>query len=453
VAGDRRWRGARLASGLLIGATMAMQALFGIRLRESRSAAEMSLGELAKRIHYSKGYLSKIENGIKPPSAVLARLCDDVLEAGGALAALVPAPGTQATEIDDINDDGEVWIMSLDGTGGLRFQLVDRRHVLITGASALAGFAVARGVSSPTIDERIVPEFRTAFDQVRRLGVLTSPALVLPSVATHVNALRTYAVSAEGQYRSELLLLASRFAEYAGWMGQEAGDDRAALWWTEKAVSFAAAGGDNGMARYALVRQAEIALYRHDATATIELARRAQHGPAVPPRILGLAARCEAQGHALNGDHGACLRSLDRAAALLDAARGEPASGPVLGSANTLDPVSLATGWSLYDLGQPAKAADVLDREVARILPAARRPRARFGVRRALAHAASGEVDHACALAHEALLDYAHVDSATIRLDLRQLNRTLSRWRGHRPVRDLTPSLAAALHATPGEPF
>ncbi|MGI9063151.1 MAG: helix-turn-helix domain-containing protein [Pseudonocardiaceae bacterium] len=430
-----------------------MQPLFGIRLRESRSVAEMSLGELAKRIHYSKGYLSKIENGTKPPSAILARLCDDVLDASGALVALVPASAAVAAENDIDDIDGEVWIMSLDDTGGLRFQPVDRRHVLITGASALAGFAVTRGGSSPTVDERIVPEFRAAFDQVRRLGVLTSPALVLPLVATHLNALRTYAVAAEGRYRSELLLLASRFAEYAGWMGQEAGDERAALWWTETAVRLAAAGGDNGMARYALVRQAEIALYRHDATTTIELARRAQNGPAVPPRILGSAARCEAQGHALNGDHGACLRSLDRAATLLDAASGEPDSGPVLGSANTPDPVSLATGWSLYDLGQPAKAADVLDREVARILPTARRPRARFGVRRALAHAVSGEVDHACALAHEALLDYAHVDSATIRLDLRQLSRTLSRWRGHQSVRDLTPSITAALHATPGGPF
>lgn len=452
VGRDRWRRGTRPASSPLIGASMVIQPLFGIRLRESRSVAEMSLGELAKRIHYSKGYLSKIENGTKPPSALLARLCDDVLEASGALVALVSASEAKTAKTADI-DDGEVWIMSMDGTGGLRFQPVDRRHVLITGASVLAGFAVTRGVSSPAIDERIVPEFRAAFDQVRRLGVLTSPALVLPSVVTHINALRTYAVAADGQDRSELLLLAARFAEYAGWMGQEADDERAALWWTETAVRFATAGGDKSMAMYSLVRQAEMALYRQDATATIELARRAQSGPAVPRRILGLAARCEAQGHALIGDHGACHRSLDRAAALLDAASGEPASSLVLGSANTPDPVSLANGWSLYDLGQPAKAADVLDREVPKILPAARRPRARFGVRRALAHAASGEVDHACALARDALLDAAHVDSATIRLDLRQLSRTLSRWRKYKPVSDLNPSLVTALHTTASGPF
>ncbi len=31
-------------------------------------------------------------------------------------------------------------------------------------------------------------------------------------------------------------LLRARYAEYAGWMWQESGNDGAALWWTDKAV-------------------------------------------------------------------------------------------------------------------------------------------------------------------------------------------------------------------------
>lgn len=49
----------------------------------------MSLTGLARSIHYSKGYLSKIENGSKPPTLDVARRCDEVLGADGELIRLV----------------------------------------------------------------------------------------------------------------------------------------------------------------------------------------------------------------------------------------------------------------------------------------------------------------------------------------------------------------------------
>ncbi|MDH6128906.1 helix-turn-helix domain-containing protein [Kitasatospora sp. GP82] len=62
---------------------------FGVRLRELRAARRMSLSELARLIHYSKGYLSKIENGTKPATPDVARRCDEALQAGGLLLRLV----------------------------------------------------------------------------------------------------------------------------------------------------------------------------------------------------------------------------------------------------------------------------------------------------------------------------------------------------------------------------
>ncbi|WP_259407594.1 nSTAND1 domain-containing NTPase [Streptomyces akebiae] len=49
----------------------------------------MSLTDLARRTHYSKGYLSKIETGAKRPTVDVARLCDQVLRADGELLRLV----------------------------------------------------------------------------------------------------------------------------------------------------------------------------------------------------------------------------------------------------------------------------------------------------------------------------------------------------------------------------
>jgi len=47
----------------------------------------MSLAGLSEAVHYSRGYLSKIENGQKPPTEELARLCDHALGARGDLIA------------------------------------------------------------------------------------------------------------------------------------------------------------------------------------------------------------------------------------------------------------------------------------------------------------------------------------------------------------------------------
>lgn len=60
-----------------------MASEFAAELRRLRSLRGMSLTELARSVHYSKGYLSKIENGGKPPTLDVARRCDAVLDAGG----------------------------------------------------------------------------------------------------------------------------------------------------------------------------------------------------------------------------------------------------------------------------------------------------------------------------------------------------------------------------------
>ncbi|MFG3280852.1 helix-turn-helix domain-containing protein [Streptomyces sp. NPDC048111] len=65
---------------------------FAAELRRLRALRKVSLTGLARSIHYSKGYLSKIENGSKPPTPDVARRCDEALEAGGALVRLLDRP-------------------------------------------------------------------------------------------------------------------------------------------------------------------------------------------------------------------------------------------------------------------------------------------------------------------------------------------------------------------------
>ncbi|GAA4813420.1 helix-turn-helix domain-containing protein [Streptomyces ziwulingensis] len=68
---------------------------FGERLRRLRTERGLSLTDLSRLVHYSRGHLSKVENGQKPASADLAHGCDEALNADGTLVALAP-PGRGA---------------------------------------------------------------------------------------------------------------------------------------------------------------------------------------------------------------------------------------------------------------------------------------------------------------------------------------------------------------------
>ncbi len=120
----------------------------------------------------------------------------------------------------------------------------------------------------------------------------------------------------------------------------------------------------------------------------------------------------------------------------------------MLGSTNLTDPVAMITGWCLHDLGRPGEAAEILDREITRVPPHALRSCTRYGARRALAHAAAGEVEHACEIAELLLGGVGVVGSATIRTDLHRLAKILSRFRTTRSVRELSPRLTASLHGS-----
>ncbi|MEU2720930.1 helix-turn-helix domain-containing protein [Streptomyces smyrnaeus] len=406
------------------------QLRFGPELRRLRLAGGLTLGHLSARVHYSKSQLSKVERGLKAPSPELARLCDATLRADGALAALVPPPRPTTDTTEPDSDEDEMWLMHLDPSGGATFQSVPRRTLMAAGAASV----IPLGQPAPQADNAtLLRTARSLFDHYRRLGQSAGSQLVLPPLIAQTHTLRTLAKQAGPRTREGLLSLASRYAEYIGWLVQETGDERGALWWTDRAVELAEAGGDHGLTAYALVRRALITLYRGDAKQTVELARRAQR-LADSDRVRGLAAQREAQGHALAGDHRACMRGLDTARALLTATDRPTSSSaqaaspsPVIGPSTLTDPVSMITGWCLHDLGRPGEAAEILDRETAKLPRDALRSQARYGMRRALAHATAGEIDHACALL-EALTEATDaVASATVATDLRRLAHVLRR--------------------------
>jgi hypothetical protein len=140
--------------------------------------------------------------------------------------------------------------------------------------------------------------------------------------------------------------------------------------------------------------------------------------------VQALAAQREAQGYALAGDSDRSAAALDRAVELQRTAAESPD-----GATNPVDQVDIIRAWTLHDLGRHAEAAAIRDTQIPLIAPAALRARTRFGLRRALAHAEAGNVDHACELVEALLNDLRQVQSATMNVDLNAFIRLLSRLR------------------------
>lgn len=79
---------------------MSERLAFGIALRRLRQQRGLSLTDLSRSIHYSTGHLSRIETGKRFPCSDLARLCDEVLQGGGALIRLLPGrPGASRARL------------------------------------------------------------------------------------------------------------------------------------------------------------------------------------------------------------------------------------------------------------------------------------------------------------------------------------------------------------------
>lgn len=390
---------------------------FSQEMHRRRLAAGLSLADLAELTHYHKAHLSKVENGKRAPMPRLAGLVDTALHAGGVLVRLAAARQTSR------------------GT-----------HSRPSRAATLTAVRPPSRLAAD-LDPAVPALFTASLADVRALGQRYGAGVVLPKVIGDLHTLLGLAGAARGEDRFRLLVLASRFAEYAGWMAQEAGDLPATARWTARAVALAAEGGDHAMAAYALVRHALIALHDGDPIRTVELARRAAASDHATRRVRGLAAQREAQGHALLGDHVSFHRAMARAETLL--AEPDATELPVLGTSTLTRPTPLTAAWSLLDLGQPERSAAALEREIRHIPATAPRTYARFGVRCALSHAIARDLDRACQLVRQLIPTLTDLNSATIGQDLCRLTNRLECWPNHPPVRTVMPDLKTVLSALP----
>jgi len=399
----------------------------------------LTLRELAALMHYSHGYLSKIENGQTLPSADFLRRWDAVLSPDGQLIRRAAGGSDERQAGGSADPTGTAAAPAYPTTD----QAGPREPSASTEPTDVADSNVEHSLST----------FRRILENIRDLGQTLGPSAIGPMLIPYVVALEDLARRVDLCSKAEVQLLAARFAEYAGWMSQELGDDNGALRWTDRAVALAREAGDADLLAYAYVRRANIALYQNDSFGTVTNARQAQ-GMDCSARVRGLAAQREAQGHALAGDYQAFRQCLERSMDLLashemDIGRERPSLGPT----RIRDSVALSEGWGLHDLRRGEEAVAVLTRALDQTPQRARRARARIAARLARALASIEEIDRACATIQPILVDFPIMESATIRSDLRQLAHELNRWPTNPSVRRILPELSEALTPTSLHPW
>jgi tetratricopeptide (TPR) repeat protein len=308
------------------------------------------------------------------------------------------------------------------------------------GAVALAGPApVPR-----RLDPEAIRRLRTILLEYVKIDNLLGPAHLLDLVMLHLNFIGELLTIASDEVRVELLTVGAWYAEFAGWLHQDAGNPQAATYWTDRALSWVQAVDDPLRVSYVLMRKSNQASGLGDAARTLDLARAALRGQdRLSPRARALARRQQAHGHALAGDPTACARALE--AAHEQAAAPEDHGDDERALTGYCTPSYIdgeaADCWML--LGQPRKAVAILEHGLAAWPAPYQRDRGLNLARKAVAHAADREPEQACAVAQQAAGIVSNTWSARTTAELRRLPVLLSAWSDLAPVAELLETLAA----------
>ncbi|MFV2109316.1 XRE family transcriptional regulator [Micromonospora sp. LOL_015] len=160
--------------------------------------------------------------------------------------------------------------------------------------------------------------FHTLLEQHFTADKMLGPRQLLGPVLAQIQVLDELRRHTRPGTTEPTLRLLAQYAEFAGWLHQDAGDTAAAMWWSHRASEWAQAVGDYQMVAYMLIRKSNIALADADPVGVVDLAAAARKVPGpVSPKLHALAAQQEARGWALCRDADTFQDRLGLAAELL----------------------------------------------------------------------------------------------------------------------------------------
>ncbi|MEV5819552.1 helix-turn-helix domain-containing protein [Micromonospora haikouensis] len=294
---------------------------FPAELGRLRRAHGMSLRDLARRAFYGKSYLHDLESGRTRPSLDVAHQLDELLHAGGSLAAMVTALPAVTTPDDD-----------------------ERLAYVRAEPSRLDGTSV-----------RLLADVLAA---QRRLDDVLPAPVTLPAVVAHWRTAQQLARHAAGKHAAELHYVAAEWTQFVGWLYAEARDDAEAVRVLTEAAAQADAVDSGPLAAQVENFRGYLERQRGNARGIVRHFIAAYHTPgATALQRVGDAVQA-AHGYALLGDRAAAGRLLAEASDLTTVAESQAA--PALAYWLTPTFSRMGLGLAYLALGDVAAGADNL---------------------------------------------------------------------------------------------
>ena len=232
-----------------------------------------------------------------------------------------------------------------------------------------------------------------------------------------------------GADRAEMLRFASQFAEFGGWVSQDAADLVCAMHWTDRALDYALELGDQRVIAYTLMRKAMIATESGNPAQGLGIANSALgRGDALTPRLRAVILRQRSYSNAALGEVLASARDSD--AAVIEAVAGEKQGEEDRAPYCTPAYAAMEAGASWVRLGHPKTALPILEKSRSDWPDHTQiRDYALCVSRLAAAYAAAGELEQACAVTEEVVALAQGLGSRRVVGQLDVLYRRLAKWR------------------------
>ncbi|WP_196451965.1 helix-turn-helix transcriptional regulator [Planomonospora sp. ID82291] len=464
---------------------------FGRQLRRWRQRAGLTQAQVGTRVGYDHSAISKLEGGRREPSPQLARRLDEVLGAGGELLAvytasrheetegapgaigrsgLGPPPGAAGSRFGPLPGDGGDGAGSGDGrdagAAGLVFPDVFGWPCRLPGRGFECPLHDDAGCTVPAPVDALPAYLAfcasdlpadTGSDTVHVLSGLlvacwragterTSPeTITVVEQALHAIARRVEGLA--GPARRVLWRLATGYAQLAGELRMQRGQNGMAMAWLHKGLGWAAASDDIGACATILYDMSTVARLENDAPSALAYARAIRTADPGLRWTAVAADLCEARAHALGGDALESRRHLVRArTGLSRLGERDLTEAPWLCGASGEVHLESGTGGALRDIAAltadrsvACLAAEAMERSLGGLAERMRPARLLLTLRLADCHACAGDPEAALAVAAPVLAEAVSVPSALIGRELRGLRgRLAARWSGRPDVRDFT---------------
>jgi len=440
------------------------------RVRDGRSRTGLSASEFAAALQPLLGWAPKPglirawETDVEPPASVV--MACDLLSQRHAVTAPPSHLGFEEPRRDDLRPpppdlaahDGDALVIPCRTVDGrITWVSIPRRMFLAGGLGAAALTAIAKaadpgasdalqalrtasgGVADPTPIEHLEQLRRVLVDSDNLLG----PGSVLPAVHSQIQLIGQLRTGRAGADRRALLAMQAQYAEFAGWLHQDARDFQGARFWLDRALEWSHAATDHELATYVIVRKSQLAGDMGDAGDAIDLAAAASNMAAKGSRLQATAATYGAHGHALTGDQATALRSIDVAREMAASARTDSLWATWLDASY----IEVQRGRCLSILGDPEQAAAVFQQAITGLPPTFHRDRGVYLAREALAHALARHPEQAADVGLRAVAIARDTRSGRVIDGLAQVDNALSPWAAVPAVAGFRDSLTSIIPA------